>query len=431
MTVTINGTTGITTPGLSNSGADSAASQTLSGNLTFTSTGNRIIGDFTNATVASRTLFQTSTSNSGTYIGALANGTVADNTGSGFIAWANSDPTASNTAALFAFKNLECRLTSGSNTGTYYPLTFYTGGAERVRIDSSGNVGIGTNSPGYTLDIFGTTNANTRINSTQAGQASYLLLSNSADGYNSYLYRSGTELRLAETTASSGSIVTFFTQNTERMRVGGTGNVGIGTTTPGVKLEVYGQRIRVNTTDSDPGIEIANGVATKGYLFYNTASDVVTLRHASGNGIDAHAGGQLTTPSQPFYQGYASVSTAFSSTWQVLNYSSSQANIGSCYNTSNGRFTAPVSGVYSINAIALVSAASSTTADYRMVIRKNGSEAYITSTTKPVGYATIYANFEWYLSTNDYVEICFYNDSSTGALHPDASFTRLSIRLAG
>jgi hypothetical protein len=139
----------------------------------------------------------------------------------------------------------------------------------------------------------------------------------------------------------------------------------------------------------------------------------------------------MQTAYQPFYQGYTSPSTAFSSTWQVLNYSSAQVNTGNCYNTSNGRFTAPASGVYSINAIALVSAASSTTADYRMAIRKNGSEAFITSTTKPVGYATIYVNFEWYLAASDYIEICFYNDAATGNLHPDASFTRLSIRLAG
>ncbi|NBS24589.1 MAG: hypothetical protein EBS78_11615, partial [Altererythrobacter sp.] len=49
-----------------------------SGNLTFSSTAQRITGDFSNATVASRLFFQNSTTNAITRVGAIPNGTATE-----------------------------------------------------------------------------------------------------------------------------------------------------------------------------------------------------------------------------------------------------------------------------------------------------------------------------------------------------------------
>ena len=138
MTVIIDGTTGITSP-----------AESVSGNLTFTGTGNRITGDFSNATTAAVS-FQTSTTNGVTAVTAIPNGT---SQGASFRAFNGVDQA----NASWGYLGLpggggDVRVISGqSGTGTYLPMTFFTGGSERVRVNTSGNVGIGTSSPLYKL----------------------------------------------------------------------------------------------------------------------------------------------------------------------------------------------------------------------------------------------------------------------------------------
>jgi hypothetical protein len=126
-----------------------------SGNLTFSSTGQRITGDFSNATIASRMAFQTSTTDALTSVGAIPNGTSANTQ---FDAFSSADPTNSS-VARFAINSTDVRILSTiTGTGTYRPMTFFTGGSERARIDTSGNVGIGV-TPAVKLDVLGTVQA--------------------------------------------------------------------------------------------------------------------------------------------------------------------------------------------------------------------------------------------------------------------------------
>lgn len=137
------------------SGNVTITSANLSGNLNFTGTGNRITGDFSNATLANRVTFQTNTVNGATNVGLIPNGT---STTSRFNVFNTTDTTNYSVGALLATSS-EVRVTSdAAGSGTQLPMTFYTNGSEAIRIATSGNVGIGTASPQELLELSASNN---------------------------------------------------------------------------------------------------------------------------------------------------------------------------------------------------------------------------------------------------------------------------------
>jgi hypothetical protein len=128
--LTFNGTT-----------LNAASINVSTGNLTFTTTGQKFVGDFTNATVSNRTNFVTGTANSSTGIYALPSGT---STAASWQAANNSDPTNASKILIATNGSTDVQLVSGVNgTGTYLPLSFVNGGAGRFVIGTSGEWGIG------------------------------------------------------------------------------------------------------------------------------------------------------------------------------------------------------------------------------------------------------------------------------------------------
>jgi hypothetical protein len=118
---------------------------TDSGNLTFSGTGARILGDYTNATVTNRSSFQTSTVNGTTGIYCLPNGT---SNAASWQATNNSDPTNASKILIATNGSTDVQLVSGRNgSGTYLPLSFYTNGALAAQLDNSANFSVlGTSS---------------------------------------------------------------------------------------------------------------------------------------------------------------------------------------------------------------------------------------------------------------------------------------------
>jgi hypothetical protein len=152
-----------------------------SNNLAFTGTGNRITGDFSNATISSRVAFQTSTVNGATEITTIPNGTgVSSNTAS----LNNSNPTNSGRIRIGITDTISYLDSGRLGTGTYLPLLIYTNGSERLRVFTSGGVSIGnTTDPGATnLSVTGTISSSSSISATTTVTATTSLKANLALG---------------------------------------------------------------------------------------------------------------------------------------------------------------------------------------------------------------------------------------------------------
>jgi hypothetical protein len=143
--------TGLTVTNASIASLNAGTATITTGNLTFSSTGQRITGDMSNATHSSRLLFQNSGANLPTVVGALPNGSSVT---SAFVAYGGSTATDTATVSVVLNGGTDARINSGIlGTGTYLPMTFYTGGSERMRLSTTGELGLGVAAPTIPLQI--------------------------------------------------------------------------------------------------------------------------------------------------------------------------------------------------------------------------------------------------------------------------------------
>ena len=110
---------------------------------------------------------------------------------------------------------------------------------ERMRIDASGNVGIGTSSPATKLDVYDV------IRSSFGASLYTSITSPATGGVSGKIISSDNNLELtADSLSSSTTNILFKTSSSgttaERMRIDSSGNVGIGSSSPSVKLDVTG-----------------------------------------------------------------------------------------------------------------------------------------------------------------------------------------------
>ena len=154
--------------------------------------------------------------------------------------------------------------TGDLNAGIFFPaadtVAITTSGAEAMRIDASGNVGVATSSPASKLDVFGTVRSITQ--SVPSSGSGVELFYNAGTGYVLSYDRTGSAYLPA---IIGGSTLNLQTGGTSRIYADASGNVGIGTSSPSNKLEVFGnstsvtQVIRNQSTTNATGAAVAIG----------------------------------------------------------------------------------------------------------------------------------------------------------------------------
>jgi len=151
-------------------------------------------------------------------------------------------------------------------------LKWATAGAERMRIDSSGRVGIGANNNTSYDGI-----AQTLLVADESGNAGITIRSGGSSPYGAIHFADGTNGN-AENRAGriyyqhSVDSMVFSTGNTEALRINSGGHVGIGTDSPGAAVEIYRASI--------PAIKLNDGGDYQAYM--QLAGNDLEIRSSSG-----------------------------------------------------------------------------------------------------------------------------------------------------
>ena len=212
------------------------------------------------------------------------------------------------------------------------------GGSEKMRILANGNVGIGTTSPSVLLHVQSSVTNTLKLNNSSNSSANivsdnqylglypanYIILGRNTLGYGDLMFLEGKRIRWNETdgtwydvlsssgtnnlikfgsitSVSTGGDTAFYHNNSEKMRLTSTG-LGIGTTSPSEKLDVWGN-IRLRTSEG------------------NTTNKLIPISYSGNSALKIKGGNYVHR-------------LFFETDWNDFEY----ASIQSSYNTSDSFF---------------------------------------------------------------------------------------------
>ena len=156
-------------------------------------------------------------------------------------------------------------------------MSFYTAGAEKVRINAAGKIGIGTDSP----------DSDAYIHIVGSDNGKIILEDNDNNGANlrkNYIGIQGSDnliLAADEADLGSSSSIRFRIDNTEKVIITSAGRVGIGTDSPTEQLEIYNgassgnSTFRMRSLDGSTHLSLdARGTNASNMIYFTDSSAV-------------------------------------------------------------------------------------------------------------------------------------------------------------
>ncbi len=122
------------------------------------------------------------------------------------------------------------------------------------------------------------------------------------------------------------------------------GNVGVGTSSPSSRLHIAGGAESTIRNTASSGSSWFVGSNTAGYILHNESNTPMLFTTNGIERIRIDSAGRVTMPYQPAFTVYGGSDVIGATT--ALVWTLTELNRGGFYNTSNGRFTCPVTGVY-------------------------------------------------------------------------------------
>jgi len=368
-------------------------------------------------------------------------GDLSYDSSTGVISYSDSDTTYTDSDARSAI-SVSGNLAYDSSTGviSYTEPTMYAdsdargaiSGGTGISYDSS--TGVITNtvsntdttySAGTGLTLSGTTFSSNITQYTDANARSAI----SAGTGISYNSSTG----VITSTVSGGVDGITSSANATAITIDSSERVGIGTPSPSDKLEISGTgstRLKITNTDTNwAALDIEAGGNQANYIFLRDDSaerarfqvldsnDIIISNGSSPTEqMRIHDEGYITMPNQVAFSvsknnGYQTDDAVF-----VCDYAtgSRNHNDGSHYNTSNGRFTAPVAGRYFFS-FSVMTHDSGSAVQAWIALRKNGSILQYNWQHKTGQYHTRFdMSMSVKLAANDYIE-AYVGESGTSS----------------
>ena len=259
--------------------------------------------------------------------------------------------------------------------------------------------------------------------------------------YNSLARQTSTHPSNQALQATSGTFSGDFTVDTNTLYVDSTNNrVGVGTASPSelVELNVGSGNLVQKFNGATATFGIRNQSDGSFGHFDYTNSRWLDLRDYSSDNYQVFtsgsarmtidSSGRVTMPTQPSFHAYLASNQAVSSGGQQVNFDTTRHNVGSVFNTSNSRFTVPVTGLYQINTN--VSVTSGVQFELQLTVNgavkvgcygstnQNGSNGW--------GISTVLS-----LTANDYLTVITYSGSGRTYAGRSDGFCSFSGHLLG